>query len=244
MLYRATPGQVSYGESIGILLLDTFTPFVPGDVGNATTYSFPVRFQRVDGFTFTKLLTKDPKLKEPLLEAGHQLVKEGVRAITGDCGYMAMFQKEIAAELNVPVFLSSLLQLPFMSAMLGPDEKIGIICSHSKYFDYDLLKGLGLEVDPVKFEVIGMETQEHFRLAAHVENGLLDPEVAEDEAVSVAVDLVNRHPEVKMILLECSSLPPYGAAIQQATGLPVFDYITMINYVHSAVVKSKYIGFM
>lgn len=95
MLYRANPGQVSYGESIGILLMDTYTPFVPGDVGNATTYSFPVRFQRVQGLTFDQLLTKDQALVEPLLEAGHELVKEGVRAITGDCGYMAMFQKKL-----------------------------------------------------------------------------------------------------------------------------------------------------
>ncbi|MFD2638640.1 aspartate/glutamate racemase family protein [Piscibacillus salipiscarius] len=244
MLYRANPGQVSYGESIGILLMDTYTPFVPGDVGNATTYSFPVRFQRVQGLTFDQLLTKDQALVEPLLEAGHELVKEGVRAITGDCGYMAMFQKEIAKELKVPVFLSSLLQLPFMSAMLGPNEKIGIICSHSTYFDHDLISGMGLYVDPGKISVIGMETQEHFRLAAHVENGLLDPEVVEQEALSVAIDLVTREPEVKMILLECSSLPPYGKAIQQATGLPVFDYITMIEYVHSALVKKRYKGFM
>ncbi|SEQ42601.1 aspartate/glutamate racemase family protein [Piscibacillus halophilus] len=244
MLYKASPGQVSYGESIGILLLDTYTPFVPGDVGNATTYSFPVRFQRIDGFTFSKLLTKDPALVEPLLEAGHNLVKEGVKAITGDCGYMAMFQKEIASELKVPVFLSSLLQLPFMEAMLGPEEKIGIICSHSDYFDHEILEGMGVQINSSKLRVMGMETAEHFRLAAHVENGLLDPDVVEQEAVSIAREFVSEYPDIKLILLECSSLPPYGAAIQQATGLPVFDYVTMINHVHSAVVKSRFSGFM
>ncbi|RPF53948.1 aspartate/glutamate racemase family protein [Aquisalibacillus elongatus] len=244
MLIKANPGQVSYGESIGILLLETFSPFIPGDVGNASTYSFPVRYKRVEGLTFDRLLAKDPELKELILEAGHDLVREGVKAITGDCGYMAMFQKEIAHELNVPVFLSSLLQLPFMSSMLGPHEKIGIICSHAGHFDYDLINGMGIEVDRDKICVAGMEHQEHFRLAAHVENGELDPDIAEQEALSVATSLVDKYPDIKMLLLECSSLPPYGAAIQQATGLPVFDYISMINYVHTAVVKTRYQGFM
>ena len=49
---------------------------------------------------------------------------------------------------------------------------------------------------------------------------------------------------VKAVLLECSCLPPYGAAIQKAVGVPVFDYITMINFVFSAVVKQKYEGYM
>ncbi|WP_246421593.1 aspartate/glutamate racemase family protein [Texcoconibacillus texcoconensis] len=242
-MLKANKGQVSYGESVGILLLETFTPFIPGDVGNATTYQFPVRFQRIEGFTFDKLLQKDPKMIDPILEAGHQLVKEGVKAITGDCGYLAMYQDQIADELNVPVFMSSLLQLPFMSSMLRKNEKIGIVCSHADYFEEDLLKNLGIKPS-VSLCIEGMEDQVHFSQAAHEEKGQLDPKQIENEVVSVVQKMVKENPEVKMILLECSSLPPYAGSIQDAVGLPVFDYITMINYVHSTLVRKPYIGFM
>jgi hypothetical protein len=49
---------------------------------------------------------------------------------------------------------------------------------------------------------------------------------------------------IKALLLECSLLPPYAAALQAAVQVPVFDYITMINFVFSAVVKQPYEGFI
>lgn len=243
MLLKANKGQVSYGESIGILLLDTFTPFIPGDVGNATTYSFPVRYQTIKGFTFEKLLQKDRSMLNSILEAGHNLVNEGVKAITSDCGYMALYQKEIANELRVPVFLSSLLQIPFLSAMLRKDEKIGIICSKSSGFEDELLVKLGINPN-TPLCVRGMEGKEHFVKAAHEEIGVLDSAAIEEEVVAVAQTMVTEDPKVKIILLECSSLPPYAAAVQRKVNLPVFDFITMINYVQSALVQTRYTGFM
>ncbi|WP_188207258.1 aspartate/glutamate racemase family protein [Alkalibacillus aidingensis] len=243
MIIQAKKGQVSYGESIGIMLLDTFTPFIPGDVGNATTYSFPVRFQRIEGFTFDKLLAKDRSMLETIMEAGHNLVREGVRAITADCGYMAMYQEEVANELKVPVFMSSLLQIPFISTMLGQGEKIGLLCSNAEHFDEELLSIIGLQYT-ASLCVKGMEGKENFRKAAHDEIGELDPQVIEEEVVSAVQELVAENPEVKVILLECSSLPPYSKAVQQAVQLPVFDYVTMINYVHSTLVQKGYSGYM
>ena len=35
-----------------------------------------------------------------------------------------------------------------------------------------------------------------------------------------------------------------AAAVQEALHLPVFDFITMINYVYSALAKSRYEGSM
>lgn len=77
MIYRARPCQSSYGEAIGILLLDSFTPFIPGDVANATTYDFPVRFRKVEGLTTKRVLGKDPATFEPLLEAAEDLAGQG-----------------------------------------------------------------------------------------------------------------------------------------------------------------------
>ncbi len=242
MLIKAKKGQVSYGETIGILLLDTFVPFIPGDVGNATTYSFPVRFETMKGFTFTKLLEKDPAMLLPIMEAGHKLTREGVKVITADCGYMAMYQEEIKNELQIPVFLSSLLQIPFISSMVQKDDKIGIICSDARHFDEKLVENM--KINTKQLYVIGMEGKENFRAAVLEERGALDPELIEGEVVSLAEKMVKDEPKIKAILLECSVLPPYAKAIQDAVNKPVFDYITMINYVHSALFHRRYTGSM
>jgi hypothetical protein len=104
VIYQARKGQASSGEAIGILLLDTSVPFIPGDVANATTYPFPVRFRKVEGFTVARAIGKDPSVYEALHAAGLDLVEQGVRAVTGDCGFMALHQRHLADDLPVPVF--------------------------------------------------------------------------------------------------------------------------------------------
>jgi len=244
MLYHARRGQASYGEAIGILLLDTsFAPYIPGDVANASSYSFPVRYQVVKGITVEKIFKKDSSFLDKFIKAGQELVDSGVRAITGNCGFMAIYQKELARQLAVPVFLSSLLQLSFMKSMIGNSEKIGIITANAGILDESLLQEVGLQ-DASSVIIEGMENQEHFKEAIIEEAGWLDDEKMEREVVSVVQKMVKENPAIKMILLECACLPSYGAAVQEAVHLPVFDFITMINYVYSAVVKKEFQGFM
>jgi hypothetical protein len=239
MIYKARPGQASYGEAIGILLLDTFVPFIPGDVANATTYDFSVRFMKVQGLTTKRVLGKDPTAFEPLLAAAEELAGQGVGAVTGDCGFLALHQRRLAARIEIPVFLSSLLQIPFISSILGPDRKVGVITADSNGLDESLLAAVGVE--PGDGLVIrGMENQPGFSKSVIEEAGVLDSGRIENEVVSVARKMVEDEPEVGAILLECSCLPPYGRAIQEAVRLPVFDYVTMINYVHSALVKRRF----
>ncbi|WP_366921998.1 aspartate/glutamate racemase family protein [Metallumcola ferriviriculae] len=243
MIYEARPGQVSYGEAIGVLLLDTFAPFIPGDVGNASTYSFPVRYKVVKGFTAERIFNHDLTVLDSLMEAGRELVNEGVKAVTGDCGYMALYQQQLANELEVPVFLSSLLQVPFISRMLKRDEKVGIIVANSGSFNSTLLNAVGVTED-IPISIKGLEDKKNFHQAAIIETGTLDAEKIEQEVVSASRELTAQDPKVKAILLECSMLPPYGAAVQKAVNLPVFDYVTMINYVYTALIKRPFTGFM
>ncbi len=244
MLYKAKKGQASYGEAIGILLLDTsFAPYIPGDVANASSYSFPVRYKVIKGLTVEKIFQKDTSFLRQLIEGGKELVKNGVRAVTGNCGFMALFQREAAQQLEVPVFLSSLLQLSFMTKMIGEGEKIGIITANGKSLDDNLLREVGI-TDMNKLIIRGMESKECFRKSINEEIGWLDEEKVEKEVVSVAQEMIREESKVKMLLLECACLPPYGAAVQEAVHLPVFDFITMINYVYSAVVKKRFSGFM
>lgn len=243
VIYTTQKGKVSAGEAIGILLLETSVPFIPGDVANASTYAFPVRFQKVEGFSVQRALSKDTSVYQDLREAAGALVQQGVRAVTGDCGFMGIHQKKLARELGVPVFLSSLLQIPFISLLIGGNAKVGVITADSKSLSTDLLAAVGVP-DPTNLVIGGLEDCEQFYQFAIEETGSLDAEAVEKEVVTVAQDMLAQNPRTGAILLECSLLPPYAAAVQDAVNLPVFDYITMINFVFSAVVKQRYIGFM
>jgi len=243
MLYRVKPGQVSYGEAIGIILLENYVPFIPGDVANATTYPFPVRFHRVDGFSVERIFKHDMSLTGAIVEAGKALEREGVRAITGDCGFMILYQEAMQKELSVPVFMSSLLQIPFMRGLLPLGGKIGILTANSESLDNEVLEKAGVG-DSSTLRITGLQDYEHFRSAVIDEEGVLDSERFEHEVVDAAVKLVESDPEIRLILLECSLLPPYGAAVYEATGLPVFDFLSMINFVYSTVVKQRYSGYM
>ncbi|MFW6138918.1 MAG: aspartate/glutamate racemase family protein [Spirochaetota bacterium] len=243
MIYRVKNEQVSYGEAIGIILLENYVPFIPGDVANATTYSYPVRFQRVEGFSVERIFRHDMSLLGPIIEAAKSLEREGVRAITGDCGFMVIYQEQMAEKLSVPVFMSSLLQIPFMIRLLAEKDKIGVITASSESLDDLVLKKAGVQ-EPERLVITGLENKQHFKRAVIEEKGVLDTEKMENEVVSASTEMIKKHPLVRMILLECSLLPPYGAAVQDAVNLPVFDFITMIDFVFSAVVKKRYNGFM
>jgi len=244
MIYQAKKDQVSYGEAIGILLLDSYIAFVPGDVGNATTYSFPVRYKVVKGASVERLINQqDPSLLKPFIEAGWDLVREGVKAITGDCGFMILFQEQLAKEFPVPVFMSSLLQIPFISRTLAPGEKVGVITADGRNLTDKHLKAAGVDKN-MPLVVAGMHDQPNFFEAILAEKGRLDFDKIEEEVVGVATRMVREDPKVKTILLECSDLPPYAAAVQRAVNLPVFDFTTMINYVFLALVRKRFDGFL
>jgi Asp/Glu/hydantoin racemase len=61
-------------------------------------------------------------------------------------------------------------------------------------------------------------------------------ETARDEHVRVARRLAAEHPDLGAIVLECTNMPPYAADIQRATGVPVFDVISLVRLVHAALV--------
>ena len=242
MIIKAQEGRYSAGETIGIILLDCLLPLPPGDVGNAATYSFPVRYQVARSASIERLIyQRDLTLLKPFIEAGRSLVGQGVRAVTSDCGFMALFQEEMAEALKVPVFLSSLLQIPFIQQILPKDEKVGVISAEGSQITGRHLEAVGVRY-PDRVAVTGMEDSAPFRRAILDEGGVLDFEAVEADVVERALTLVGNDPAIKTILLECSNLPPYAAAVQEATGLPVYDFNTMINFVHSSLVRERYGG--
>jgi len=231
-----------YGESIGILILDATYPCIPGNVGNASTFPFPVRYKVVKEASIERLLKqKDITLLEPFIDAAIELQEEGVKAITGACGFMALFQREVSDAVDVPVFLSSLLQIPFIYQI--KKQKIGIITADSKSLTPEHFISVGVNKE-IPLLIGGMEDQKEFREAILEEKGTLDSDLIESEVVGVAKKLITENPDISALVLECSDLPPYAHAIQKEVNLPIFDFTTMIQYVHTALVRKEFQGFM
>jgi hypothetical protein len=227
---------------IGILVTDALITRPPGDVGNPATYPFPVLYQKVPNASLERIIEKeDPELAEPILEAGWELVRKGAAAITSTCGFMILYQPHLAGALPVPVFLSSLLQLPFIRRMLSPGDQIGIITANVLHLTPRHLQLAGLE-DVEAAKIVGLENRPAFREAILGGSGNLDYRAVQEEVVAAAREVVQEKGRVKAILLECSNLPPYAAAVQEAVGLPVFDFNTMIHQVYRAIRQPHYPG--
>jgi len=234
--------QSWYGESIGILILDATYPCIPGNVGNASTFPFPVRYKVVKEASIERLIKKrDKTLVQPFIDAAIELQEEGVKAITGACGFMALFQREVSDSVDVPVFLSSLLQIPFIYQI--KKQKIGIITADSKSLTPEHFISVGVNKE-IPLLIGGMEDQKEFREAILEEKGTLDSDLIESEVVGVAKKLIAENPDIGALVLECSDLPPYAHAIQKEVNLPIFDFTTMIQYVHTALVRKEFHGFM
>jgi hypothetical protein len=241
-VFKVRPRADSYGHDIGILLIEARTPFIPGDVGNASTYRYPVLYRMVMDVTIERLIEDgDLSLTGRVIEAAKALEDAGVRAITSDCGYMLHFQEQVAAAVSVPVMLSSLLQLPFIDALLGPSQAIGVVCANRRRLTPDLLaKAHPHPRRPV--HIAGLEDKPNFRAPVLDETDTLDSDKIEAEVVETALKLTEEHPEIGAMLLECSNLPPYAAAVARATGRPVFDFVTMIDHVRAASRRQPFAG--
>jgi hypothetical protein len=229
-------GRANYGEAVGILTLDTVFPRIPGDVGNATTFDFPVRFSVVRGASPKRVVhEQDPALLKPFIDAAQELEAAGCRAITTTCGFLALFQKEMAAAVTVPLFTSSLLQMPIVHRMLGPDQVIGVLTAHSAALSPRVLAAVGAETVP--HVVGGAEEAPDFYNVFVQNRDWLDADTAEAQLVALATRMVERTPQIGAFVCEGTNFSSWGHAIQAATGRPFFDIVTMTRWVYEAVVK-------
>jgi Asp/Glu/hydantoin racemase len=233
-------GRNVYGYSIGVLMLDTVFPRIPGDIGHAGTFPFPVLYHRVrQAFPSRVVREADPALIDGFIEGARALEAAGVLAITTGCGFLSMFQRQLADAVRIPVFTSALLMVPMVARMLGPDRAVGVLTVDSGALGPRHLAETGIS-EEVPVVVAGLE-KGHAFTPVLLDNELeLDPAAARREHVEAARDLLERHPQVGAIVLECTNMPPYAAAVREATGLPVFDITSLIRLVHSALVPPEY----
>lgn len=237
---RVSGGKSIYGAALGILMLDARFPRIPGDMGNATTWPFPVHYRIVREATPDRVVRRGADgLLDRFVDAARELVADGVDGITTNCGFLALFQEELAAAVSVPVATSSLMQVPLVNRLLPKGRRAGILTISASTLTPLHLK----KADVPRDTPIGTTEGGREFTRAILGNELeLDVEAARQDNVEAALALVRADPSVGALVLECTNMIPYAADIRQATGLPVFSMDGFVRWFHAALVPRSFGG--
>lgn len=230
----ARGGKSVYGAPLGILMLQARFPRIPGDMGNAETWPFPVLYRVVQGATPERVVMQGAQgLLPAFLDAAAELVDQGAEAITTNCGFLALFQRELAEHVKVPVATSALLQYPWIQATLPPGKRVGILTVSKSTLTPKHLAAAGI---PEDVPIHGTEQgREFFRVLIGAEKQDLDIDLAAEDILAAGRALVARHADIGAILLECTNMPPYAHRLRAELGLPVFDIYSMITWFHAGL---------
>ena len=215
-------------KPLGILMLDTRFPRIPGDIGNPASFDFPVILRTMTGIGPHDAVAAHPdrpRVLAALKANAEALAAKGAVGLSTSCGFLALYQKELAALSPVPVATSALLLIRELK-----DKKVGVITASAA------------NLTPAHFEVVdapgdtpveGLPSDGSFA-ATFLRNGLtLDRDAVEREAVAAGRALLRKHPDIDTVVLECTNLPPYKAALKAALGLPVLDVLDLLADFHA-----------
>jgi hypothetical protein len=246
----ARPDRRAYGMGLGVILVDDVYPAFPGDVRNASAYPFPLQYDVAEGVDILELVRADDKahLLAPIVASARRLERIGVRAIVGECGYFAWFQEELAAAVDIPVFASSLLQVPLAQLVVGPRQVVGVLVATQEYLRDRHLTAVGVTLGTNYVVASAMDGgrmpdfQSLWNADVRPELPTADYDAAERDLVAIARDFAAAHPDMGAMVLECTGFPPFGAAIQRAIGMPVFSWSTLLEFAYSSVVHREFAG--
>ena len=226
-------GKNVYGARLGILMLDVRTPRMPGDVGNARTWPFPVLYGVVPGATPNKVIEeRGVDVLDAFLDTAARLVSEGADGIATTGGYLSIFQRQLAAHCKVPVAASSLMQIPLVEKLLPPGKRVGVITSNSDALGADHLEAAGASPDT---PVAGLQNGREFYRKFHFGKTELDAALAEQDMLDAGQDLMSRHPEVGAVVYECHNFAPFARALRDSIGIPVFSVYSFFTWFHAGL---------
>ena len=234
----AKGGKSIYGASVGILMLDARFPRIPGDMGNARTWPFPVLYRIVRGATPNRVVRENANgLLDAFVAAARDLVADGADGITTNCGFLSLFQDELAEAVGVPVATSSLMQAPLVNRLLPRGKRAGILTISGSTLTPGHLEKAGVPADTPIGSTEGGREFTHAILGNRLE---LDIDAARDDNIQAARTLVSAHPEIGALVLECTNMMPYAADICAALGMPVFTMESFVSWFQSGLHPKRY----
>lgn len=231
-------GKSIYGASVGILMLESGIPRIPGDIGNAMTWPFPVHYRVVSGVSPDLVVRHSGNdLLPQFIAAAQDLVSAGAEGITTSCGFLAPMQHAISAAVSVPVATSSLMQVPMVQATLPPGKRVGIITISKPTLTDDHLNAANVPLDT---PVVGTENGRAFTTGILDGHRQLNIDDCRQDMLDAAQLLVNEHENLGAIVLECTNMVPYAADIYKATGLPVYSIYSFICWFQMGLMPRRF----
>ena len=235
----ARGGKAVYGASVGILLLESRFPRIPGDGGNAETWPFPMLYRVVGGATPDKVVRDRGGIVEEFAAAARGLAAIGADGITTNCGFLVLHQDRLAQACEVPVASSSLLQVPWVERLLPPGRRVGVVTVEAGSLTPRHLECAGARPDtPVE----GTEGGAEFTRVLLGDELELDVDRACEDVIAAARRLVERNRDIGAIVLECTNMPPYAAEVSCATGLPVYDFYSFVCWFQAGLRPRRFDG--
>lgn len=219
-----------HGTIIGIMVLDTGFHRLPGDIAHSGTWPFPVQFRVVRGVRPQDVIDGDPtKVLACFYEAIDDLVATGVDAITTSCGFLAAVHPQLRRYSPVPIATSSLMQIPLALSLLPAGRTVGVLVSDKAALKEAHFRNAGAPHDlPIG------ELPLHGSIRSHMRDNapLADRAAQEQEVLEVVERMIADAPSIGAIVAECANLPPFSAAINRTFGLPVYDIVSLVNWLH------------
>ena len=235
---RGYGGKTVYGARIGILMLDTKWPRPPGDTGNALTWPFPVLYKVVKGASARVVIHEQGKgLGPAFLEAAAELVKEGADGITTTGGFLAIFQKQLAEHVQVPVASSSLMQVPLVQRLLPPGKRVGVLSVQGDRITPEHWDAVGAPHDT---PVMGTEGGREFTRVMLGDTIDMDYELAEQDILEAGERLLARHPDVGAIVTENHNMAPYAAALNRRLRIPIYTVYTFVTWFQAGLAPREF----
>lgn len=228
----AKGGKAIYGASVGILMLEARFPRIPGDMGNALSWPFPIHYKIVRGASPDLVVRQRAKnMLLPFIDAAQELVADGVDGITTNCGFLSLFQTELAAAVSVPVMTSSLMQWDMVSRLMPNGKRPGILTINASSLSTDHLTAAGVPLDA---PVVTTEGRREFTRAILDNEPTMNIDLARADNVDAGMELAADN-TVGGIILECTNMIPYAADIRAATGLPVYSIHNLVMWFQASL---------
>lgn len=231
-------GKTVFGATLGILMLETRFPRIPGDMGNALTWPFPVQYRVVRGASPQKVVLDDATaLLDVFVAAGRDLVHSGCDGITTNCGFLSLLQHELTHALDVPVASSSLMQVPMIEATLPPGKRVGILTISAKTLTDAHLAAAGVPLDT---PIMGTDPEGEFSRKILGDVVEIDFTRCKSDMQTAAQALVKAHPDLGAIVLECTNMVPYADDIRRLTGLPVYSIYSLATWFQAGLLPRSF----
>ena len=229
------------GMGLGIILLDETYPGFPGDVRNPSAFPYPIQYEVAQGLDIQKLVRGKDKDQyfDTILTAALNLQKMGCRAIAAEGGYFAFFHQEVKARMDIPVFMSSLLQVPGAQSIINPDQllekhlsSVGIHPGSNYVVGGAMDNGKCPEFDNLWTEGLRPQIPQ------------ADFQRAEKDFVRAGTQFYEKYPNMGAMVLECTGFPPFARALQSIINIPVFSWGTLMDFANMVTAHRNYYGYV